>query len=73
MNFKRLETAALKDKTAIVRVDFNVPRHEDGSISDTTRIEAALPTIRRLREAGAKTILLSHFGRPKGEPNPYPY
>ena len=70
MNFKRLETADLKDKTAIVRVDFNVPRHEDGSISDTTRIEAALPTIRRLREAGAKTVLLSHFGRPKGEPNP---
>ena len=70
MKFKRLEDAELNGKTAIVRVDFNVPRHEDGSISDDTRIAAALPTINFLRDAGAKTILLSHFGRPKGEYNP---
>jgi len=70
MNFKRLEDAELSGKTAIVRVDFNVPCREDGAISDATRIEAALPTINHLRKAGAKTILLSHFGRPKGEYKP---
>lgn len=70
MKFKRLEDAELKGKTVIVRVDFNVPRHSDGTISDATRIEAALPTINHLRQAGAKTILLSHFGRPKGEYKP---
>ncbi len=70
MKFKRLEDAELTGKTAIVRVDFNVPRGPDGSVSDATRIEAALPTINYLRQAGAKTVLLSHFGRPKGEPNP---
>jgi len=70
MNFKRLEDAELSGKTAIVRVDFNVPCREDGTISDATRIEAALPTINHLRNAGAKIILLSHFGRPKGEYNP---
>jgi len=70
MKFKRLEDAELNGKTVIVRVDFNVPRGPDGSISDATRIEAALPTIHHLRQSGAKTILLSHFGRPNGEPNP---
>ena len=70
MKFKRLDDAELSGKTAIVRVDFNVPRHADGGISDTTRMEAALPTIKRLQDAGAKTILLSHFGRPKGEHKP---
>ena len=70
MKFKRLDDAELSGKTAIVRVDFNVPRHADGAISDTTRMEAALPTIKRLQDAGAKTILLSHFGRPKGEHKP---
>ena len=70
MKFNRLEDADLSGKTAVVRVDFNVPRHEDGKISDATRIESALPTINHLRKAGAKTILLSHFGRPKGEHKP---
>ncbi len=69
MNFQRLEDAKLKGSTALVRVDFNVPRHEDGSISDDTRLRAALPTIKALQEKDAKIVLLSHFGRPKGEPD----
>lgn len=67
MDFKRLEDAELKGKTAVVRVDFNVPRDEDGNITDDMRIRMALPTINYLREKGAKIVLLSHFGRPKGE------
>ncbi len=70
MHFRRLEDANLSGKTAIVRVDFNVPRAEDGSISDDTRIQAALPTLRAIRDAGAKLVILSHFGRPKGEVRP---
>ncbi len=70
MHFRRLEDADLNGKTALIRVDFNVPRSSDGAISDDTRIQAALPTIRAIREAGGKVVLLSHFGRPKGEVKP---
>lgn len=69
MDFRRLKGTRLKGKTAIVRVDFNVPRNKDGSISDDTRLQSALPTIKHLQKAGAKTVLLSHFGRPKGKEN----
>ena len=56
------------DKTAVVRCDFNVPL-VNGKISDDTRIVAALGTINYLRDHGAKVVILSHLGRPKGEPN----
>jgi len=59
----------LEGKRALVRVDFNVPM-QDGQVSDATRLSRATPTVKALREKGAKVILLSHFGRPKGEPNP---
>ena len=66
MSFRRLDDAKdLAGKRALVRVDFNVPM-ESGRISDDTRLQAALPTIEFLRAAGAKTALLSHFDRPKG-------
>lgn len=70
MDIRRLEEAELTGKTALVRVDFNLPRHDNGSISDDTRLQAALPTIEYLREHGAAVVLLSHFGRPKGQPDP---
>ena len=51
----------------MVRVDFNVPLDENFNITDNSRISAALPTINKLISDGAKVILMSHLGRPKGE------
>lgn len=63
---KTLDQGNFKGKTVLVRVDFNVPM-KDGAITDTTRIERSLETIQYLRDQGAKIVLLSHLGRPKGQ------
>jgi len=65
MSFRTLDQAHLAGQRALVRVDFNVPM-EAGRVADDTRLRAAVPTIERLRRAGAKVILLAHFDRPKG-------
>ncbi|MDR2089479.1 MAG: phosphoglycerate kinase [Clostridiales Family XIII bacterium] len=64
---KTIRDVNVQDKRIIVRCDFNVPIDGDGRITDETRIVGALPTIRYLIERGARTILMSHMGRPDGE------
>jgi phosphoglycerate kinase len=63
--FKTLDDADLAGKRALVRVDLNVPM-DNGKVTDTTRIDRILPTIREISAKGGKVVLLAHFGRPKG-------
>jgi 3-phosphoglycerate kinase len=64
---KTIRDIDLKDKTVIIRVDFNVPLNEHGVITDDYRIRQALPTVEHVRSMGAKVVLISHLGRPEGK------
>lgn len=67
---KTVRDAEFKGKTVLMRADFNVPLDENMNITDNLRIASTVPTINYILDAGAKIILCSHLGRPKGKPNP---
>lgn len=70
LNKNTLEDLQVEGKKVLVRCDFNVPMDDDKNITDDMRILSSLPTIEYLVGKGAKVVLMSHLGRPKGEPNP---
>lgn len=69
MAWNTLDDLDLAGKTVLTRVDINVPM-ENGRVTDATRIEKIIPTIRDIRAKGGRAVLLAHFGRPKGRPVP---
>ncbi|MCQ0112834.1 phosphoglycerate kinase [Zhouia sp. CL16] len=70
MCMKTIDNFNFSGKKALIRVDFNVPLNADFNVTDTTRIEAAKPTIIKVLEDGGSAVLMSHLGRPKGQVNP---
>lgn len=67
MSWKTLDDMDLDGKTVLVRVDINVPLDDAGNVTDATRIERIVPTVKDILAAGGKPVLLAHFGRPKGK------
>ncbi len=70
LTVRDLSPDQLQGRRALVRVDYNVPLDEEGRVEDDARIRATLPTLELLRDRGARPVLMSHLGRPKGERNP---
>lgn len=67
MSWKKLDDMDLDGKTVLVRVDINVPLDDQGNVTDATRIERIVPTVKDILDKGGKPVLMAHFGRPKGK------